>query len=93
VPTFPVCVDQRLIAGRGRLLMAVSELRRDGARLPLELICRIGTVRRGRLLVFAHQPRREPNPAPLNRQMSPKEGHVLARASKRCKEPACAAPR
>jgi hypothetical protein len=31
VPTFPVCVDQRL-AYRGRSLMIVNELGRDGAR-------------------------------------------------------------
>ena len=30
VPTFPVCVDQRPIAGRGRLLAATSEHGRDG---------------------------------------------------------------
>jgi hypothetical protein len=31
VPTFPVRVDQRQIAGRGSLLVAISELGRDGA--------------------------------------------------------------
>jgi hypothetical protein len=32
VPTFPSGVHLRRIAGRGRLLMAVSEQGRDGAR-------------------------------------------------------------